>query len=133
MTVRLAGRRPAAGWPGWRSCVVLALLAWLSVALYDKTVHAGRAWSRVYTGSVGNEMHLGAEVMVRGVQVGEVRQVSANGSGARLELAIQPGAATRLPANVSAEMLPTTLFGERYVDLILPGQPGRRPRWPTAA
>ena len=102
--------------------LVIALLAGLSVALYDKTF-TSVALVTLYTGSAGNEMHPGAQVMVRGVQVGEVRQVSANGSGARLELAIQPGALPRLPANVSAEMLPTTLFGERYVDLIMPAQP----------
>ena len=29
----------------------------------------------------------------------------------------------KLPANVTAQMLPTTLFGERYVDLVLPARP----------
>jgi len=99
-----------------------ALLIWLSVALYQKSF-TPVALVTVYTGSVGNEMHPGAQVMVRGVQVGEVRQVSAYGSGARLVLAMQPGQLSRLPANVSAEMLPTTLFGERFVDLILPARP----------
>jgi len=99
-----------------------ALLVWLSVALYDKQF-TPVAIVTVLTGSVGNEMHPGAQVMVRGVQVGEVRTVSADGSGARLELAMAPGQLSRLPANVSAEMLPTTLFGERYVNLILPARP----------
>ena len=99
-----------------------ALLVWLSVALYNKQF-TPVAMVTVVTGSVGNEMHPGAQVMVRGVQVGEVRSVSADGSGARLELAMQPGELALLPANVSAEMLPTTLFGERYVDLILPARP----------
>jgi phospholipid/cholesterol/gamma-HCH transport system substrate-binding protein len=98
---------------------VLALLAWLSVALYNKQF-TPVTMVTLYTDSVGNEMHQGAMVMVRGVQVGAVRQVTATGAGARLELALQPGMASRLPANVTAEMLPTTLFGERYVDLILP-------------
>jgi len=105
--------------------VVLALLAWLSVALYQKKFSSA-AMVTLYTSNVGNEMHQGAQVMVRGVQVGEVRQVSANGSGARLLLAIQPGALPRLPANVSAMMLPTTLFGERYVDLVVPARPAVR-------
>jgi phospholipid/cholesterol/gamma-HCH transport system substrate-binding protein len=99
-----------------------ALLVWLSVALYDKQF-TPVAMVTVFTGSVGNEMHPGAQVMVRGVQVGEVRTVSADGSGAMLQLAMQPADLSRLPANVSAEMLPTTLFGERYVDLILPAKP----------
>ena len=102
--------------------LVLALLAWLSVALYQKQF-TPVAMVTLYTSSAGNEMNPGAEVMVRGVQVGEVRQITADGSGARLELAIDPGVVDGLPANTSAEMLPTTLFGERYVDLILPANP----------
>jgi phospholipid/cholesterol/gamma-HCH transport system substrate-binding protein len=106
--------------------VVFALLAWLSVALYHKQF-TPVAMVTLYTTSVGNEMHVGAEVMVRGVQVGEVRQITANGTGARMELAIQPGVIHELPANVTAEMLPTTLFGERFVDLIVPASPSPRP------
>jgi len=98
---------------------VLALLAWLSVALYNKQF-TPVTMVTLYTDSVGNEMHQGAMVMVRGVQVGSVRQISAYGSGAQLQLALEPNEASWLPANVTAEMLPTTLFGERYVDLILP-------------
>jgi phospholipid/cholesterol/gamma-HCH transport system substrate-binding protein len=102
--------------------LVFALLVWLSVALYNKQF-TPVSMVTLYTDSVGNEMHLGAQVMVRGVQVGEVRQISADGTGARLELAIQPSMVPHLPANVTAEMLPTTLFGERYVDLLIPAQP----------
>jgi phospholipid/cholesterol/gamma-HCH transport system substrate-binding protein len=105
--------------------VVLGLLAWLSIAIYQKKF-TQVALVTVYTSSAGNEMHPGAQVLVRGIQVGEVRQVSSNGSGAKLELAIQPGALRRLPANVSAQLLPTTLFGERYVDLVLPARPAAR-------
>ncbi len=104
--------------------LVLVLLAWLSVALYQKKF-TSVAMVTLYTSSAGNEMHLGAQVLARGVQVGEVRQISADGNRARLELAIQPSALPMLPANVSAEMLPTTLFGERYVALILPASPAR--------
>ena len=102
--------------------LVMALLAWLSVALYNKQFTPA-ATVTLYTDSVGNEMHPGADVMVRGVQVGEVRQISAVGTGARLTLAIQPGMVVHIPANVTAEMVPTTLFGQRFVDLIMPAQP----------
>jgi phospholipid/cholesterol/gamma-HCH transport system substrate-binding protein len=102
--------------------LVFALLIWLSLALYNKQFTPA-SMVTLYTDSVGNEMHVGGEVMVRGVQVGEVRSISADGTGARLELAIQPGMVPHIPANVTAEMLPTTLFGERYVDLLLPARP----------
>jgi phospholipid/cholesterol/gamma-HCH transport system substrate-binding protein len=105
--------------------LVFALLIWFSLALYNKQF-TPVAMVTLYTDSVGNEMHLGAEVMARGVQVGEVRAISANGTGARLELAIQPDMVRHLPANVTAEMVPTTLFGERYVDLLIPAHPSAR-------
>src|SRR5579859_4789191 len=104
--------------------LVFALLVWLSVALYNKQF-TPVAMVTLYTDSVGNEMHPGADVKIRGVQVGEVRQISADGTGARLTLAIQPGMVSQIPANVTAEMVPTTLFGERYVDLILPSRPAQ--------
>lgn len=110
--------------------LVLVLLGWLSVGVYQKRF-TPVAMVTLYTSSAGNEMNPGAEVMVRGVQVGEVRQITADGISARLELAIDPGVIGELPANTSAELLPTTLFGERYVNLVL--RPVRaRGRWPTA-
>jgi phospholipid/cholesterol/gamma-HCH transport system substrate-binding protein len=113
-----SGRRLA----GLAFVVALALLAGLSILLYQKKF-TPVALVTVYTASAGNEMHPGAQVMVRGLPVGQVRAVSASGTGARLVLAIQPRALTELPANVSVELLPTTLFGERYVDLVLPAHP----------
>ena len=115
---RRSGRLPRR-FAGLAFLLALGLLAWLSLAIYDKQF-TPVVIVTVHTDSVGNEMNPGAEVMVKGVQVGEVRQITSTGTGASLTLAIQPAMAMRLPANVSAEMLPTTLFGERYVDLILP-------------
>ncbi|MBO0816179.1 MAG: MCE family protein, partial [Actinobacteria bacterium] len=34
-----------------------------------------------------------------------------------------PGMVPHIPANVTALMVPTTLFGERYVDLVMPARP----------
>ncbi|NUS12148.1 MAG: MCE family protein, partial [Streptomyces sp.] len=75
----------------------------------------------VLTGSAGNEMHLGADVKVRGVVVGRVSAIHADGQGARLTLAIDRDQLRRIPAGVTAQMLPTTLFGARYVALVPPG------------
>jgi phospholipid/cholesterol/gamma-HCH transport system substrate-binding protein len=36
---------------------------------------------------------------------------------------LQPSKAKSLPTNVTVRMLPKTLFGEKYVDLVLPSQP----------
>ncbi|MFD8201747.1 MCE family protein [Streptomyces sp. NPDC059701] len=102
--------------------VVPVLLVWLAVAVYDKQF-TDSAPVVVETGSVGNEMHLGAEVKLRGVVVGEVREIDTTADGARLTLALRPGALDRIPADVRAQMLPTTLFGERFVALVPPASP----------
>ncbi|MFF2848120.1 MCE family protein [Streptomyces sp. NPDC058001] len=105
--------------------LVPALLIWLAVAVYNKDFTASDEVV-VETGSVGNEMHLGAEVKMRGVVLGEVREIDATATGARLTLALKPGALEHVPDDVSAQMLPTTLFGERYIALVAPQSPSAR-------
>ncbi|HEX3792434.1 MAG TPA: MCE family protein [Pseudonocardiaceae bacterium] len=78
-------------------------------------------------GSAGNEMSAGADVMVRGLVVGSVRSVSSTGDGAVLTLNLDPDQAKLIPANVTAELLPKSLFGERYVDLEIPTDPASSP------
>ncbi|MGW9434690.1 MCE family protein [Streptomyces sp. NPDC055607] len=115
-------RRPA----GVVFLLVPALLAWLAVAVYEKRFTDSDPVV-VETGSVGNEMHLGAEVKLRGVVVGEVRAIDSTGTGARLTLAMRPGTLDHVPSDVRAQMLPTTLFGERFVALVPPGNPSAKP------
>lgn len=97
--------------------VVPALLIWLSIAVYQKDF-TDSATVRVDTDTVGSEMHLNADVKLRGVVIGQVRGISSDGGGARLTLAIQPDKLGQVPSDVTAQMLPTTLFGERYVALV---------------
>lgn len=112
------GRRAA----GAVFLLIPVLLVWVSIAMYEKRF-TKVSMVTLRTASVGNEMHPHADVKLRGVVVGEVREISASGTGATLKLAIQPDKVRLLPANVSAQMLPTTLFGQRYVALIPPPQP----------
>lgn len=102
--------------------LILSLLVWLSIAIYQKQF-TDTSTVTLETRNVGNEMHEHADVKLRGVVIGEVRKISADGHGAKLTLAIQPDQIHRLPANVTAQMLPTTLFGERFVALVPPPQP----------
>lgn len=102
--------------------LVPAVLIWVSVAVYDKEF-TDDATVTVRTGSVGNEMHDNADVKLRGVVIGQVRNIAADGEGARLTLAIKPDKLDRIPSDVTAQMLPTTLFGERFVALVPPAVP----------
>ncbi|MCU1623285.1 MAG: mammalian cell entry protein [Frankiales bacterium] len=99
--------------------LVLALLVWLSVALYNKdftdTVNVS-----LKTDRVGNQLTVHADVKVRGVVVGEVRKVTSDGDHAVLKLALKPGQVGRIPRDVQAQLLPKTLFGEKEVDLVVP-------------
>ncbi|WP_329041959.1 MCE family protein [Streptomyces sp. NBC_00178] len=106
--------------------LVPAVLVWVSVSVYEKDF-TDDATVTVRTGSVGNEMHDNADVKLRGVVIGEVRHIAADGDGARLTLAIEPGRLGRIPADVTAQMLPTTLFGERFVALVPPAVPSAQP------
>lgn len=109
-------------WAGVVFLLIPALLVWLSIAVYDKRF-TRVSMVTLEAGTAGSEMHPHADVKLRGVRVGEVREIDADGSGARLALALEPDKLRLLPANVLAQLLPTTLFGTRYVALIPPEQP----------
>jgi virulence factor Mce-like protein len=99
--------------------VVIALLVALTVALYQKaftpvvnvTLQADR---------IGNQLAPPADVKVRGLIVGTVREVSSTGDGAKVRLALQPDKVKLIPKDVRARLLPKTLFGEKFVALVLP-------------
>jgi virulence factor Mce-like protein len=103
---------------------VLALLVSLSVAVFQQRfTHAVMVQLR--TDHVGNQLQKASDVKVRGLVVGEVRDITTRGDGAVLSLALDPAQAGAIPANVRARLLPKTLFGERYVDLVVPADPSR--------
>jgi virulence factor Mce-like protein len=103
--------------------VVLVLLLGLAVASYNKAF-TDVARVTLETDTAGNQLQEASDVKVRGVIVGDVREVKASAEGATIELAIDPAYLDQIPADVSARLLPKTLFGERFVALELPEQPG---------
>jgi virulence factor Mce-like protein len=102
--------------------VVAALFFVTTVAIYNKDF-TPVTQVRLETDHVGNQMRKGADVKVRGVLVGEVRSIEVDGDHAALDLALDPDKIGVIPANVSARLLPKTLFGERYVALQIPPDP----------
>ncbi len=75
------------------------------------------------TDVVGNALQVGSDVKLNGVPVGSVAKISATDEGADLKLALDPATLDKVPDNVVARLLPKTMFGERYVALVLPPQP----------
>lgn len=71
----------------------------------------------------GLVMEAGAKVKLRGVQVGKVSNIRYAYDAARLELEIYPDQIKYIPANVTAAIKATTVFGAKYVDLVYPDDP----------
>jgi virulence factor Mce-like protein len=98
---------------------VLALLLSLAVAVYQQAF-TPVVRVTLEADSLGNQLDPRADVKLRGLLVGEVRAVRADGEKATLDLALKPEHVAHIPADVHARLLPKTLFGEKYVDLVAP-------------
>ncbi|MGW6377709.1 MCE family protein [Rhodococcus sp. NPDC055112] len=99
--------------------LVLALFLAFTIGMYNKSFKEVVKVSLV-TDSVGNSLPSHADVKVRGLIVGEVRSASTEDGKVTSVLAIDPDKAELIPSNATARLLPKTLFGERYVSLIVP-------------
>lgn len=105
--------------------LVLALLVWLSVAIYQKKF-SDSVDVTVTTERAGLQLNANADVRMRGALVGRVTDIDQRDGKAIIEIALDTDAATRIPAQVVARILPTTLFGEKYVELVAPDGPSAR-------
>ena len=102
--------------------MVMALLAGLALAFYNKafqpvinvTLKAQRSGLLLLPHS---------DVKVRGIVVGEVRELGSHGDGAKIQLALKPRYVDSIPSNVTARMVPKTIFGEKFVKLVEPDNP----------
>jgi virulence factor Mce-like protein len=102
--------------------VIVAGLITLSIAFYNKAF-TPTVDVTLQTDHTGNSLLVDSDVKERGVIVGSVSSVTANANGATVKLALEPGRIKEIPENVSAQILPKTLFGEQYVSLIIPANP----------
>lgn len=105
---------------------VIAMLVWLSISLYNKafdstttvTVKADRA---------GLQLPKFGDVRIHGVLVGRVDKIDQDGEQAVITLKLKPDAARTIPSNISVQILPTTLFGQKFVSLVRPQGAAARP------
>jgi phospholipid/cholesterol/gamma-HCH transport system substrate-binding protein len=113
--------------------VLIAALVWLSIALYQKKF-TPVVLVTLRADHTGNALHKDSDVKERGLIVGSVRDVnveSGPGGGCvndevacvSVTLALDPGRVGQIPRNVSARILPKTIFGEQYVSLQVPQHP----------
>ncbi len=96
---------------------VLAFFIWLTWAFFSKTfVNYDNV---TLTGvKAGLSLPENADIKLRGMIVGEVREVKADGGDITMTLGMKPELIDEVPADVSAQIVPKTLFGEKYVSLI---------------
>ena len=103
---------------------VLALVAsvWFTYAIFTKKF-TDYDEVTLQTSSIGLQLPSRADVKVRGVIVGEVLAFESDAEGAELTLGIYPSKIDSIPANVTGSIVPKTLFGEKYVSLVVPDDP----------
>jgi virulence factor Mce-like protein len=77
----------------------------------------------LYAAQGGNQLGVGAQVKYHGVVVGTVRKLDVAGNQAKLTLGLNPDYTHLIPKNVQARILPKTLIGQDYVDLVAPKNP----------
>ncbi len=101
---------------------LLVLAVWLTAGAFSQRFTSFDTVS-AKSSSVGLQLPARADVKVRGVIVGQVTKVTSDGEGATMKLGIKPDMIGEIPRNVTASILPKTLFGEKYVDLTIPSDP----------
>jgi phospholipid/cholesterol/gamma-HCH transport system substrate-binding protein len=111
---------------------LVAALLWLSIAIYNKDF-TDVVMVTLKADYTGNALQAASDVKERGLIVGSVKKVSvASGSACAnpnrtcvsVSLALDPSKVKDIPQNVSARILPKTIFGEQYVSLSIPKDPG---------
>jgi phospholipid/cholesterol/gamma-HCH transport system substrate-binding protein len=99
-------------------CLLLAGV-WLTYGIFtQKFTHFDEV--TLDAPSIGLQMPEQADVKIRGVIVGEVLGFSATDQGATVRLGIYPSQMHTIPSNVTGAIVPKTLFGEKYVSLVVP-------------
>ncbi|MFZ2529298.1 MAG: MCE family protein [Rhodococcus sp. (in: high G+C Gram-positive bacteria)] len=75
----------------------------------------------------GLVMETDAKVKLRGVEVGRVSSIRYTPDGAVLGLAMNPGQLHLIPSNAQVTIESTTVFGAKFVNLVVPADPSPVP------
>ncbi|WP_148572854.1 MCE family protein [Nocardioides caldifontis] len=102
------------------------LFVWFTYAVFTKKFSEYDEVT-LQSSKIGLSLPARADVKIRGVLVGEVLETATDGDGARLTLGLYPETRDTIPKNVTAQILPKTLFGEKYVSLDVPQDPSPEP------
>lgn len=107
---------------GGISLVVVAAIVAAVILAYNQVFSPGVP-ATVVSAQAGLLMQTGADVTLDGVTIGRVTSITPAGNQARIGISIDPGQVAYLPANVQAQILMPTVFGPKYLNLVLPAHP----------
>jgi phospholipid/cholesterol/gamma-HCH transport system substrate-binding protein len=103
---------------------VISLLIAFSIAIYQKTFERNTTIT-IQADRAGLQLAKFGDVRVNGALVGQVRGIEQNGKNAEITVALRPEAADEIPSNVNVEILPTTLFGQKFISFVMPDAPAK--------
>ena len=101
---------------------VVALLIGLSIAIYNKAF-SNPTMVTIKAENAGLQLAKFGDVRRHGALVGHVREITNDGKQAVIKVALVPASAKNIPSNVDIEILPTTLFGQKYISIVDPDKP----------
>src|SRR5918993_760538 len=104
---------------------VVALLVGLSIAIYNKAF-SDPTMVTIKAEDAGLQLAKFGDVRRHGALVGHVREIGNDGKQAVIKVALSPKAAENIPENVSIEILPTTLFGQKFIAIEDPEDPSEQ-------
>ena len=107
--------------------LVCLFFGWLTWAFFSKAFTEYDTVT-LTTAKSGLALPERADVKLRGMIVGVVQDAELKGDKVHLTLGMDPQLIDRVPRNVRAEIIPKTLFGEKYVSLIPTGGTGEHLR-----
>jgi len=99
---------------------VLLFFVWLTWAFFSQTFTEYDD-VKLTSSKSGLALSKRADVKLRGMIVGIVREIHVENGQVVMTLGMDPKVIDRVPANVRAEIVPKTLFGEKYIDLVPTG------------
>ena len=104
---------------------VIALLIGLAIAVYTKAF-TNPTMVTIKADDAGLQLAKFGDVRRHGALVGHVRGISNDGKQAVIKVALVPASAESIPENISIEILPTTLFGQKYISIKDPTEPSEK-------
>lgn len=101
---------------------VMLVFLWLTYAVFTQKF-VDYVPVTLTASEAGVALPSNADVKIRGMIVGEVRKIEPTADGVKMKIAMKPDLIKLVPRGVTAEIIPKTLFGEKYISLIPPKVP----------